>query len=71
MRYTGPRTCVPRMRRRVPCVSLVCTGSAVDCVCANASCTTVDRSGHNATKWYCAQTQGTQLPLDGGELYGR
>ena len=65
-----PRTCVPRMRKREPCQSLICTGGAVDCVCRkDAVCTTYDKKKQkNATSWYCTDVTGDQLD-NGGELY--
>ena len=55
------RTCVPRMRRRERCASLVCTGGGVDCACrANATCS----SGGGARAWYCQEVAGQQLSLD-------
>ena len=64
-----PRTCVPRMRRHVPCTSLVCPGSVVDCSCQGTPCTTYDaRHKRNSTKWYCTDVAGTQLDND-GQLY--
>lgn len=65
-----PRTCVPRMRKREPCQSLICTGGAVDCVCRkDALCMTYDKKKQkNATSWYCADVTGDQLD-NGGGLY--
>lgn len=63
------RICVPRMRRRVPCKSLGCQSSGIDCGCNNATCTHYDKRAHkNVTHWYCAQSGGRQLALD-GEMY--
>lgn len=53
------RTCVPRMRLRRSCPSLVCTGSLTDCGCRNSTCTT-----GNKVIWYCEPTLGKQLALD-------
>ena len=53
---TTARTCVPRMRRRKPCRSLVCTGGLTDCGCRNATCA--------GNVWYCEETSGMQLALD-------
>lgn len=65
-----PRTCVPRLRKHVPCRSLVCTGSAVDCACRNATCTTYDKKNQrNQTSWYCADVAGEQID-EAGVPYG-
>ena len=51
------RRCVPRMRLRQQCRSLVCPGSLTDCACRNISC--------GGTKvWYCENVTGIQLALD-------
>ena len=63
------RICVPRMRRKKPCLALTCTGSGVDCACRNETCTHWDpHLRKNATHWYCQDSGGKQLGLD-GELY--
>lgn len=60
------RVCVPRMRKRQPCVSLSCQSSGVDCGCANHTCVHWDKHAHkNVTHWYCAHAGGRQLALDG------
>jgi hypothetical protein len=65
----GARTCVPRMVNRTRCASLVCTGSGVDCGCRADACTYFDhRARRNATHWYCQDTVGGQLGLN-GEVY--
>ena len=65
------RICVPRMRKKEPCASLICTGSGVDCNChQNLTCTHYDpRTRKNVTHWFCQDTAGTrQLSLN-GEVY--
>ena len=55
------RICVPRMRKRQTCVSLICPGGLTDCGCKNVTC----NSGPKGSKlWYCEGVQGNQLPLD-------
>ena len=60
------RVCVPRMRKRTPCMMLSCQGSGIDCGCRNETCTHYDRKARkNVTHWYCQDTAGEQLALDG------
>lgn len=65
------RICVPRMRARERCASLICTGGGVDCIChQNTTCTHYDpRAKKNITNWYCQDTGGLQLSLDGALLH--
>jgi len=51
------RTCVPRMRQQMPCMSLICPGHVVDCRCLNSSCTHVVK-GVNTSHWYCEEVNG-------------
>ena len=55
------RVCVPRMRRRGSCMSLVCAGGTTDCLCRNQTC-----AGKNPAQpmWYCEAAAGKQLALD-------
>ena len=65
------RKCVPRMRRRTPCKSLVCQASNTDCACANQACVTYDeRLRKNVTRWYCQDVEGRQLAFDGSIIRG-
>ena len=50
------RICVPRMRKRTSCGSLVCQGGLTDCFCHNATCA--------PNTWYCQSVRGKQLTLD-------
>ena len=61
------RICVPRMRARQRCASLICTGGGIDCGChQNSTCTYYDpRSRKNLTHWYCQNTGAVQLSVDG------
>ena len=64
------RTCVPRMRRAVPCMALTCPGSVVDCSCRNETCTHYDKHRHhNSTHWYCQNVAGKQLDLRGQTIH--
>ena len=54
---TTARRCVPRMRLRKRCRSLVCTGGLTDCACQNTTC-------GGAKTWYCEEVEGIQLTLD-------
>ena len=53
---TTSRICVPRMRKRRSCGSLVCQGGLTDCFCQNTTCL--------QTQWYCENVAGKQLSLD-------
>lgn len=53
---TTARICVPRMRNRTGCGSLICQGGLTDCFCKPNTCT--------STAWYCQDVAGKQLSLD-------
>jgi len=56
---TTARICVPRMRKRTSCQTLVCPGGLTDCGCRNTTC------GEGKTQmWYCERVAGNQLALD-------
>lgn len=54
------RICVPRMRKRGACETLVCPGGLTDCFCKNSTC--ADKKGQAV--WYCERSRGRQLALD-------
>ena len=56
---TTARICVPRMRKRCSCVSLVCPGGLTDCGCRNTTCDT-----GKSPLWYCEDVRGKQMLLD-------
>jgi len=56
---TTARICVPRMRKRQRCKSLVCPGGLTDCGCRNVTC-----GDGSAKLWYCESVKGNQLALD-------
>lgn len=57
---TTARICVPRMRKRGSCRSLVCPGGLTDCGCKNTTCLTDPKR----PLWYCEAVRGQQLTLD-------
>ena len=58
------RICVPRMRARRSCTSLVCPGGLTDCGCRNQTCEETDKRGKKSKMWYCESVKGIQLALD-------
>ena len=44
------RICVPRMRKRQRCNTLVCAGGLTDCYCRNSTCGSASKP-----VWYCEQ----------------
>lgn len=68
---TTARTCVPRMRKRTSCRSLICPGGLTDCGCKNNTCRPDPKK---PVVWYCEPVGGKQLALDpysshGGAMY--
>ena len=68
---TTARTCVPRMRKRTSCRSLICPGGLTDCGCKNNTCRPDPKK---PVVWYCEPVGGRQLALDpysshGGAMY--
>lgn len=61
---TTARTCVPRMRVRRSCRSLICTGTLTDCGCRNTTCHDETKGKKGGAIWYCEMTRGKQLWLD-------
>lgn len=60
------RTCVPRMRRRQPCSTLICEGQATDCGCRidGLSCASTQA-------WYCRDVKPRgQIDVDGMSFGG-
>lgn len=58
---TTARICVPRMRKRTSCQSLICPGGLTDCGCKNTTC---QPDPKKSPLWYCESVRGKQLPLD-------
>ena len=60
------RTCVPRMRRKQPCSTLICEGQATDCGCR------VDGLSCASTQaWYCRDVKPRgQIDVDGTAFGG-
>ena len=50
---TTSRLCVPRMRKKIGCGSLICQGGLTDCFCKNSTCT--------PSSWYCRNASGIQV----------
>ena len=50
------RICVPRMRKREHCGSLICQGGLTDCFCKNSTCA--------LNAWYCQNVTSRQLAID-------
>ena len=68
---TTARICVPRMRKRMSCRTLICPGGLTDCGCKNSTC---QPDPKKPAMWYCEHVLGKQLSLDpyaiqGGGLY--